>query len=167
MVEKGPSNSYFEGPFAWSGTRVSRCSGGRARRTISPMTNNNGGGWAVTGALFAGTWMLIVGGMQAFQGLMAVLNDDVFVKTPNYVFQLDLTSWGWIHMVIGALLFVVGLFVLNGSPWARWTGVVLAALTIVSNFLWLPYYPFWSIILMAGGAWAIWGLTTAPRDYKL
>lgn len=130
------------------------------------MTSGDGGGWAAGGALFAGVWMLLVGAMQAFQGLMAVLEDDVFVATPKYIFELDLTTWGWIHMLVGAALFVVGLFVLNGSPWARWTGVVVASLTVVANFLWLPHYPLWSIVLMAAGAWAIWGLIAAPKDYR-
>jgi hypothetical protein len=115
--------------------------------------------------MFAGVWLIILGVMEFLQGLVALANDEFFVVGLEYIYEFDLTTWGWIHLILGAVLFVVGVFVLRRATWARAVGVALAALSIVANFLWLPYYPLWSIVLMAAGAAAIWGLVTAPSDY--
>jgi hypothetical protein len=128
-------------------------------------TSSRSGTWATGLSVFAGVWLIIVGLMQFFQGLTAVLNDEFFLVGPEYTFEFDLTTWGWIHLLFGVGLFVVGLFVLQGASWARVIGVAAATLSIMANFLWLPYYPLWSIVMMAGAAFVIWGLSTAPAGY--
>jgi hypothetical protein len=131
----------------------------------TPSTQSRSDAWATGLSAFGGVWLLIVGLMGFFQGLSAVLNDEFFVVGIEYVYKFDLTTWGWIHLILGVALFVVGLFVLQGATWARYAGVGLAGLSIIANFLWLPYYPLWSIVMMAAAGFVIWGLLSAPPDY--
>jgi uncharacterized membrane protein len=94
---------------------------------------------------------------------MAIAEDDIFVTTPNYVFEFDLTSWGWIHLVLGALAVIVSIGLLRRATWARVTGVGIAGLVIIGNFLSLPYYPVWSIVMIALSAFIIWALCVVER----
>jgi hypothetical protein len=122
-------------------------------------------GWGTT---FAGTMMMIVGFFQFFQGLVAVINgNQFFVTTPNYVFQLNVTTWGWIHLVLGAVIAVAGLFIFTGNIVARSLGMLLAGLQALANFVWLPYSPLWSIIIIAIDVFIIWSLATLRMDHPL
>ncbi|MFJ7058523.1 hypothetical protein ACK8N7_30715 [Streptomyces griseobrunneus] len=117
-----------------------------------------GSGWLVFAAV-----MMICGGLMAvFTGIAAIANDDVFVSTRNYVFQFDLTGWGWIHLILGAVIVLAGMALFQGATWARVVGVLLAGLGMIANFLWLPYAPFWAIVLIAIDAFVIWALCAAP-----
>ncbi|MBL1096133.1 DUF7144 family membrane protein [Streptomyces coffeae] len=115
-------------------------------------------GWLV----FAAVMMIFGGLMTLFQGIAAVTNDQVFVATQNYIFQFDLSGWGWIHMILGIVLIVTGLAVFTGAMWARVTGVVLAGLGLIANFLWLPYYPVWAMVLLIVDGFVIWALCAGP-----
>ncbi|MEU6390490.1 hypothetical protein [Streptomyces sp. NPDC046939] len=109
--------------------------------------------------------MLFISGILAFcRGLMGVLKDDVFLATRDYVFQFDLTAWGWIHMLIGAIAVAVSLGLFAAVKWARVLGVALAGLLIIANFLSIPYYPFWSLTLIALNGFIIWALCVVRRD---
>ena len=114
-------------------------------------------------AVFAATLSIMVGLFQAIQGVVALANDSFFVAGAKYVFQFDLTTWGWAHLLLGALLIVVGIFLLKGASWARWTAVVLAVVSAVANFMWLPHYPLWSILVIAADVAIIWALTAHGR----
>ncbi|WP_035804851.1 DUF7144 family membrane protein [Kitasatospora mediocidica] len=113
---------------------------------------------------FAAVMLLIGGALAIFRGIMGIAEDDVFVRTPNYVFKFDLTSWGWIHLVLGALAIVVAAGLFRLAVWARAVGVAVAALLIVANFLSIPYHPLWSVSVMAVCAVVIWGLCVV-RSY--
>jgi len=120
-------------------------------------------GWGTT---FAGAMMMIVGLVEFFQGLVAVINgNQFFVTTPNYVFQLNVTTWGWIHLVLGAVIAVAGLFIFTGNIVARSLGMLLAGLQALANFVWLPYSPLWSIIIIAIDVFIIWSLATLRMDH--
>ena len=122
-------------------------------------------GWGTT---FAGTMMMIVGLVEFFQGLVAVINgNQFFVTTPNYVFQLNVTTWGWIHLVLGAVIAVAGLFIFTGNIVARSVGMLLAGLQALANFVWLPYSQLWSIIIIAIDVFIIWSLATLRMDHPL
>ena len=122
-------------------------------------------GW---GTAFAGAMMMIVGLFQFFQGLVAVVNgNQFFVTTPNYVFQINVTTWGWIHLILGAVIAVAGLFIFTGNIVARSLGMVLAGLQALANFMWLPYSPLWSIIIIAIDVFVIWSLATLRMDHAL
>jgi hypothetical protein len=116
-------------------------------------------GWAVGGIVFAGSIMIMVGIFQAIAGLVAIFDDDFYVVARNYTFDLDTSAWGWGHLLIGILLVATGWFVLAGAAWAGVTAIVLASLSAVANFFFIPYYPAWSILMIALDVWIIWSLT--------
>ncbi|MGW7284590.1 DUF7144 family membrane protein [Streptomyces sp. NPDC054847] len=114
--------------------------------------------------VFAGVLLLIAGILDVLRGIMAIAEDEVFVNTQNYVFEFDLTTWGWLHLIIGALAIIVSIGLFKAAVWARVLGVALAGLLIIANFLSLPYYPIWSIVAIAMYTFVIWGLCTARKD---
>ena len=116
-------------------------------------------GWAVGGLTFAATMLVLIGIFQVIAGLVAIFNDDFYVLTQNYTFDLDVSGWGWIHLIIGVAVILVGYFLYAGATWAGVTAIVLAVLSAVSNFFFIPYYPFWSILVIALAVWVIWALT--------
>jgi uncharacterized membrane protein len=116
-------------------------------------------GWALGGVAFAATVLIIIGLFQVIAGLVAIFDDDFYVVTRNYTFDLDTTAWGWIHLILGILLVVVGWSLFARRPWAGVTAIMLAALSAVENFFFIPYYPFWSILVIALDIWVIWALT--------
>ena len=116
-------------------------------------------GWAAGGITFAATMMLMIGAFQVIAGLAAIFDDDFFVVTPNYVFDLDVTAWGWIHLLLGILLIVTGWALYSQKLWAAMAGIVFATLAAIENFFFIPYYPFWSIVVIALCVWVIWSLT--------
>ncbi|MEU2283804.1 hypothetical protein ABZ614_18030 [Streptomyces sp. NPDC013178] len=123
---------------------------------------------AATGlTLFAAVMLLVAGVLDLFRGIMAIAQDDVFVTTPNYVFKFDLTSWGWIHLFLGLAAIIVGLGLFTVATWARVAGVGIAALLIIANFLSIPYYPVWSLTLIALYGFTIWALCVVQRDNRI
>ena len=116
-------------------------------------------GWATGGVYFAAAAMLIIGCWQAIMGLAAIINDDFFVLTSNYAFDLDTTGWGWIHLILGVLVALAALALFAGKTWAAIVAAVLAGLSAVVNFFFIPYYPFWSLLIIALDVWGIWALT--------
>jgi hypothetical protein len=115
--------------------------------------------WAEGIGIFAGAALLTVGIFQFLEGVAAAAKDDVFVRTSNYVFEFDLTTWGWIHIVLGILVAVVGGAILAGQRWALVAGIVVAVLSALLNFVWMPYYPFWAILIIAFDIAVIWALS--------
>ncbi|MGV9264117.1 DUF7144 family membrane protein [Kitasatospora sp. NPDC003701] len=111
-------------------------------------------GWIVLAAVL----MIFGGTMAIFEGIAAIAKDDLFVRTNDYVFRFNLTGWGWIHLILGIVIVLAGVMVFTGAVWARAVGVVLAGLSLIANFLWLPYYPFWAITLIAVNIFIIWAL---------
>jgi hypothetical protein len=110
------------------------------------------------GIAFAAMLMILTGSMQLLQGLVALVDEDFYVARQEYLFQLGVTTWGWVHAVLGLVVALVGVGLLSGRAWARTAAVVLAALSVMANFLWLPYYPLWSLTVIAFGGFVIWAL---------
>jgi hypothetical protein len=116
-------------------------------------------GWAVGAIAFAGCMVLLIGFFQVIAGLAAIINDDFFVVTRNYTFDLDTTVWGWLHLLLGLLLVATGFGLFARQAWAGVTAIFLASLSAVANFFFIPYYPFWAIVVIALDIWVIWALT--------
>ncbi len=116
-------------------------------------------GWAVGGITFAAVVLMLIGFFQVVAGLSAIIDDEFFVVTRNYTFDLDTSAWGWIHLLLGLLLVFTawGLFI--GAGWAVVVGIFLAGLSALANFFFIPYYPFWAIVVIALDVWVIWSLT--------
>jgi hypothetical protein len=121
------------------------------------------GGWTTFAAI-----MLLFGGIMAvLEGIAAIANDDLIVVTRNYTYSWSATGWGWIHLILGVIFVLAGTALFSGAVWARAVGVVVAGLGMIANFLWLPHYPFWAIVLIAIDAFVIWALcagTTKQLD---
>jgi hypothetical protein len=130
----------------------------RADRDVRTETREVSG-WAIGGTVFAGVIMIMVGAFHAITGLAAILDDEFFVTTQNYTFSFDTTGWGWIHLLGGILVLLGGAYVFSGATWARIVGMTLAVLSAVANFFFIPYYPFWSLLIIALDVWVIWALT--------
>jgi len=132
---------------------------------MSNETNNtNYSSWAVGWAGFAGVMLIMIGVMDFIQGLVAVANDTFYVVGEEWVFEFDTTTWGWIHMILGVVLVVSGIGIFSGNVAARTVGVIMAALAAIVNFAWLPYFPVWSIVVIAMCIAIIWALTAHGRD---
>ncbi|MEV0251459.1 hypothetical protein AB0H76_33035 [Nocardia sp. NPDC050712] len=117
-------------------------------------------GVAMGTAIGAAILLFTVGLLNLFEGISAVADDDVFVAGPEYVYQFDLTTWGWIHIALGVLLVLCAFGLATGTTWGRVAAITLAALSIVANFLALPYYPAWSILIIALDVVVIWAVST-------
>jgi hypothetical protein len=121
-------------------------------------------GWVVGLSLFAGILMIMAGVFNAVQGVVALFENEVYVTAPRYVFAFDLTTWGWINLLIGIAIAVAGLGVLAGRIWGRVVGIAITALSMIANFLFLPYYPVWTLLLIALNVFTIWALCAYNRD---
>ena len=118
-------------------------------------------GMAVGGAIFAGVMMIIIGAFQSIAGLAAIIEDDLFVVGKDYIFELDTTAWGWVHLALGIVILIAGFALFSGKVWAGTFAIILATLSAVANFFYIPHYPFWSILIIALDVWVIWALTRA------
>jgi hypothetical protein len=116
-------------------------------------------GWAIGGITFAGVMMIMIGTFQAIAGLVAIIDDDFYVVGQNYTFDIDTTAWGWIHLLLGALVLLAGIYLFRGATWAAAVAIVLAVISAIANFFFIPYYPFWSLLMIAMAIWVIWSLT--------
>ncbi|MFI6652729.1 hypothetical protein ACIBI8_34630 [Streptomyces sp. NPDC050529] len=116
--------------------------------------------WAAGGIMFAGVLLMVDGVLGAIKGIAGIASDDVYARINNYVFEFNVTTWGWIHLILGIIIAVVGWGILKGSVWARGAGVGLAALNMIANFMWLPYQPIWAVVSLAIDTFVIWALCT-------
>ena len=108
--------------------------------------------------------LILLGVFQTIAGLTALFDDQFFVVAENYVFDLDPTLWGWIHLVLGIVMVAVGLGLMSGAGWARGAAVFLAMLSAILNFFVIPYYPFWSLLLIGLAVWVLFSLTRLALD---
>jgi hypothetical protein len=133
-------------------------------QTVSP--------WAHGIAVFAGVVMIIGGAFQALEGLSGMVHDKYLVVAPSTIYAFDLTVWGVIHLLVGLALLVIGIALLRGQTWARVAGMIVAVVSAILNFAWLPYSPLWAIMVIAVDILIIWALAAylrqptlgAPRD---
>ncbi|MDQ1046369.1 hypothetical protein [Streptomyces sp. V4I2] len=119
--------------------------------------------WATGLTAFAAVMLFLVGLLDIFRGIMAIAEDDIFVTTRNYVFEWDLTGWGWMHLALGAVAVIVSIGLLQTAAWARVAGVAIAGLVIIANFLSLPYYPVWAVVMITISGFIIWALCVVQR----
>lgn len=114
--------------------------------------------WVTGGVTFAGILMVMNGIMAVLQGIAALSKDDVYATVDDYVYKINLTGWGWILLVLGVVAALAGLGVLKGATWARLTGILLASLSMIVQFMFLPYAPIWGVIMISIDFFVIWAL---------
>jgi hypothetical protein len=123
--------------------------------------------WANGFILFACLMMIMVGIWQALQGLVAIFENEFYVATRNYLFEFDATTWGWIHLILGLLVAFAGYGLVSGRTWARVVAITLAVLSAIANFLWLPYYPFWALLIISVDVFVIWAVAAHGREVSV
>jgi hypothetical protein len=140
-AQQGRDRQMTEDAYSSSGAR-------RADRETS--------GTAVGFILFAAIMMIMAGVFQALQGIIAIFENEFYVATRSYTFQFDATTWGWIHLLVGLLVAFAGWGLLSGRTWARVVALTLAVLSAITNFLFIPYYPFWALPLITLDILVMW-----------
>jgi hypothetical protein len=117
--------------------------------------DSSGSGWAA----FAGVMLFIVGSLNAFWGLAAVLNDDVVVVGGQGALIADITLWGWIHLILGSVIALTGVGLLGGSNGARLPAVFFISLNAIAQIVWFPAAPLWAFLIIVLDMTIIYQLT--------
>lgn len=123
-------------------------------------------GVAAATSMVAAIVLLTIGILHVLLGVSALMKDDLVVAGPEYIYQFDTTAWGWIHLVLGVIVAAVGVMLFTGATWARVGAMVLCALSILANFLWLPHYPWWSVVMIVLDVFVIWAVATWKPGYE-
>jgi hypothetical protein len=131
------------------------------------VAGREGGTGAFAGAVLAGVLMILTGLYGFLVGLAMVLRAPFFVYHAGYLYVWSTHGWGWVELILGAVVVAAGACVLLGMVWARAVGIILATMSAVASFLVLPYYPIWSIIGIAVDLFIIWALVaySGRRSY--
>ena len=135
----------------------------QAGGAVSELSERTRSPWTLGVAVFAAAMLMVSGVSQFLLGIAALIGGEVFVRVAGYIFSFDTTVWGWIHLLIGVVLALVGFFLFRGSSWAIWAAIGLAALNAVLNFMWLPTYPVWAVVLIALDIAVVWALATIAQ----
>lgn len=112
-------------------------------------------GWT----FFAGALMVIVGSLDALWGLAAILNDDVVLVGGEGVIIADVTTWGWVHLILGSIVACTGLGLFTGAEWARLTAIFFVAINAVAQVVWFPAAPLWAFLIIILDVTIIYQLT--------
>ena len=123
-------------------------------------------GAAVGFILFAAIMMIMAGVFQAISGLVGIFENEFYVATRNYLFQFDATTWGWIHLVVGLIVAFAGWGLLSGRTWARAVGITVALVSATANFLFIPYFPFWSLLVITLDIFVIWAIAAHGGELR-
>jgi hypothetical protein len=118
-------------------------------------------GWTV----FAAVMLMISGIGNVLEGIAQIVRGSYFVTLPSYAYNLSVHSWGWIHLIAGIVVFLAGAALLADRTWARAVGVAFASLSLFMNLVYLPFFPVWSIVVIAVDAFVIWALLSPRRGY--
>lgn len=139
--------------------------GGQVYREPVGQSYDEPTGW-VGWIYFASVLMILAGILNAIHGLIAIVNDEWVVWGNRGDLYLDLTEWGWVHLGVGIVLVLAGFGVLTGNVLARAVAVVLACLSVVANFLYIPAFPVWAIIIIAIDVFVIYALTAHGGEMR-
>jgi hypothetical protein len=115
---------------------------------------------------FAGVMLIIGGSLGLTFGIIAAVNDNWVVFANRGAVSLDLSTWGWVHVIVGAIVLLAGFGVFTGNILARIIGVAVAVVSLIANFLWLPVYPVWAIIIITIDVLVIWALTAHGGEMR-
>jgi hypothetical protein len=115
---------------------------------------------------FASLMLMIIGAIDFFQGLIAVIRKEYYAFTPQGLIIFNVTTWGWLAMILGIILFLVGLGLAGGAGWARWVAIILIAVNLLGTLGWLgnSSTPVWSLTLVALQIIVLYALTARWRD---
>jgi hypothetical protein len=129
---------------------------------MSAQNNSGYVGWAY----FASMMMLVLGGLQAMAGLVALFKDDYYVVTSNHLVAFDYSTWGWINIVVGVIIFFAGLSLASGKMWGRVVGSWIVVANAISNIAFFPAYPVWCTIALVIDGLVLYSLTVKGSEIK-
>ena len=129
------------------------------------LVDSNASGAVVGWTVFASVMLMISGIGNVLEGIAQIVRGSYFVTLPNYAYNLSVHSWGWIHLIAGIVVFLAGAALLADRTWARVVGVTFASLSLFLNLVYLPFFPVWSIVVIAVDAFVIWALLSPRRGY--
>jgi hypothetical protein len=112
-------------------------------------------GWTV----FAAMVLILVGSLDALWGLAAILNDQVVVVGGHGAIIADISTWGWVHLILGAIMVLSGMGLATGSSTARWVAVILVTVNAISQVVWFPLAPLWAFLIILLDVTIIYQLT--------
>src|SRR6478672_5275672 len=121
---------------------------------------NEKSGW--TGWIgFAGCLMVVIGGIDFFQGLIAVIRGSYYAITPNQIVVFDLTTWGWLMMLWAVVVGFTGFGLMSGASWARWVTIIVVSLNILAQlgFVGNAAYPLWALFALALNVLILYAVT--------
>ncbi len=121
-------------------------------------------GMATGLTFFAAIMMIMLGAFHAMNGFIAIVHKLFFHTPPNYVFAFNVSTWGWVHLIVGLAILVAGFGVLSGSIVARTIGIILALISAIAGFAFIPVYPVFAIVLIAVDIAVIWALAAHPME---
>jgi hypothetical protein len=134
-------------------------------------TEKQPSGWAVGYTSFAALFLITIGVFHIIAGIAGLAKDGFYVTTAKnygditkYFLEFNINTWGWIHLIAGIIVMLAGVALFSGAVWARTIAVIIAIASMIANFAWLPFYPLWSILIIALDIAVIWALTTHGRD---
>lgn len=130
------------------------------RSRMSSLAATRSSGWLA----FAAVMMILVGLFNVILGVVALFNSDYYVVTSNQLLVLDLTAWGWLHLILGALVVVTGGALFTGSTWARVVTVLLAGFNALASLAFLSASPVWCTIVIALDVLVIWAVVAHGNE---
>ncbi|MEK8171766.1 hypothetical protein NKH77_27565 [Streptomyces sp. M19] len=136
--------------------------GAPAPGTTAPSRQGRGLAFGLT--VFAMCVMLITGLFQVLLGLAAIIHRTFYVVTTDYAYEFTVTGWGWLHLISGLVVVAAACALLTGRVWARLVGIAVVSLSAIENFFFIPYYPAWTILIIALDVLVIWALATYRHD---
>jgi hypothetical protein len=100
---------------------------------------------------FAGWLMIVIGVIDFFEGLIAVIRSEYYVLTANQIIVFDSTTWGWLTLLWGIVLVFVGWGLLSRASWARWVSIVALTITVIEQLMVFgsAAYPLWALTVLA------------------
>jgi hypothetical protein len=122
-------------------------------------------GW-VGWIYFASMMMLVLGGLQALTGLVALFKDDFYLVGEKALVAFNFTAWGWINILLGLVLVITGIEIARGSGWARVIASLLVVVNAIGNLAFLPAYPVWSSIALIIDALILYALTVHGGELR-
>ena len=107
-------------------------------------TRKDDSGWAA----FAGVILFVVGSLNALWGLGGILNSDVVVVGGHGAILADITTWGWVHLILGVVIALTGADLLMVKTTARWAAVFFVAVNAILQIVWFPAAPLWAFLMI-------------------
>jgi hypothetical protein len=115
---------------------------------------------------FAGVMLIIGGGLNLLYGIIAAVNDEWVVWTNRGDVYLDVSEWGWAHIILGGIVLLSGIGVFSGNILARIVAVIVASISLLVNFFFIPVYPLWALTVIVIDTLVIWALTAHGREMR-